>query len=266
MHFFTRLVLLLILIIPPLQAAERLRLATTTSTDNSGLLKVLHPPFEAQNDIRLDVIAVGTGKALRLAEQGDVDLVLVHAPAAERQFVDNGYGLERLAVMHNDFVILGPEDDPAGLGFLDDAARALIRMADAQEVFISRGDNSGTHKKELSLWRKQGREPGGDWYLSAGQGMGAVLKIADDKQAYTLTDRGTYLAYSDRISLAVLVEGDPDLFNPYHVIMVNPERHPHVNTEAAHKYIEYIRGAQGQSIIRDYRVGGATLFYPDVLP
>ncbi|MDX1519280.1 MAG: substrate-binding domain-containing protein, partial [Gammaproteobacteria bacterium] len=142
----------------------------------------------------------------------------------------------------------------------------LKRLAETQEVFISRGDDSGTHKKEKALWEKAGIEPGGDWYLAVGQGMGAVLKIADDKQAYTLTDRGTYLAYRDKINLNILVEGDTELFNPYHVIMVNPDKHPHVNREAAQAYIEFIRSETGQSIIRDYEVGGEQLFHPDVMP
>ncbi len=248
------------------QAQDRLRMATTTSTDNSGLLKILHPPFEAQYGIKVDVIAVGTGKALRLGSQGDVDLVFVHAPQAEQKFVASGAGVERLPVMHNDFVILGPEGDYAGIAYLDDASKALKRIAETQEVFISRGDDSGTHKKELALWQAAGREPGGDWYLAVGQGMGAVLTIADDKQAYTLADRGTYLAYRDKMSLKVLLEGDPDLHNPYHVIMVNPAQHPHVNQKAARAYMAFIRGAQGQSLIRDYRINGEPLFYPDVLP
>lgn len=247
-------------------AQDRLRMATTTSTDNSGLLKVLHPPFENQYNVKVDVIAVGTGKALRLGEQGDVDLVFVHAPNAEKKFVASGFGVERFPVMHNDFVIIGPRDDPAGLASLDDAGQALKRIAERQEVFVSRGDDSGTHKKEKSLWEKAGVNPGGDWYLAVGQGMGAVLKIADDKQAYTLTDRGTFLAYKNKISLKVLVEGDVTLFNPYHVIMVNPDKHPHVNRVAAQAYIDFIRSEAGQSIIRDYKVGGEQLFHPDVIP
>ncbi len=247
------------------QAGDRLRMATTTSTDNSGLLSVLHPPFEQQQDIRIDVIAVGTGKALRLGQQGDVDIVFVHAPAAEQKFVDSGYGVERLPVMHNDFVIIGPEDDPAGMSGVNDAGQALKKMAESQQVFISRGDDSGTHKKEMALWQSAGMQPGGDWYLAVGQGMGAVLKIADDKQAYTLTDRGTFLAYKDKISLKVLIEGDAALFNPYHIIMVNPDKHSHVNSAAAQAYIEFIRSEQGQAIIRDYRVNGEQLFHPDVI-
>ena len=263
---FIYLALIYLLALDNAGATERLRLATTTSTDNSGLFKVLHPPFEEQFNIKVDVIAVGTGKALRLGEQGDVDLVFVHAPDAEEKFIASWSGVERLPVMHNDFVIIGPEDDPAGLGYLDNASQALKRLAGSQEVFISRGDDSGTHKKELSLWAVSGVSPGGDWYLSVGQGMGAVLKIADDKQAYTLADRGTYLAYRSMITLQVLVQGDEALFNPYHVIMVNPDKHPHIRQQAAQAYIDFVRSETGQTIIRNYQVDGEQLFHPDVIP
>lgn len=253
------------LAITHVQAEERLRMATTTSTDNSGLLKELHPPFEEKYKIKIDVIAVGTGKALRLGQQGDVDLVFVHAPAAEKEFVADGSGVKRFPIMHNDFVIIGPKQDPAALSDLDSASEALKRIAGSKSVFISRGDDSGTHKKEMSLWQAAGIEPGGDWYLAVGQGMGAVLKIADDKEAYTLTDRGTYLAYKDKLGLKVLLEGDAGLFNPYHVIMVNPKKHPHVNKTAAQLYIDYIRSEQGQAVIREFKVSGEQLFHPDVI-
>lgn len=260
------ILLLMICLVPVLGSAqERLRLATTTSTDNSGLLSVLHPPFEAQYNVSVDVIAVGTGKALRLGENGDVDVVMVHAPAAEKKFVEDGYGVERLPVMHNDFVILGPQNDPAGLADATSLKDALNRIVDAGQHFISRGDDSGTHKKELSLWRAAGKTPGGDWYMAAGQGMGAVLQIANDKLAYTLSDRGTYLANKGNIDLRPVYEGDPELFNPYHVIIVNPKKHPHVKTEFAQQYIDFIRGEAGQKIIREYKKGGEVLFKPDVI-
>ena len=246
-------------------AQERLRLATTTSTDNSGLLAELHPVFETKFDVKVDVIAVGTGKALRLGENGDVDVVMVHAPAAETSFVDNGYGVERLPVMHNDFVILGPQDDPAGLGGATTLIEALQRLHNSGSYFVSRGDDSGTHKKEMSLWRAAGENPSGDWYLAVGQGMGAVIQIANDKQAYTLSDRGTYLAHKSKISLIPVFEGDPELFNPYHVIIVNPAKHPHVKTALAQKYVDFIRGEAGQKIIREFKKGGETLFKPDVI-
>lgn len=247
-------------------AAQRLRLATTTSTDNSGLLKALNPPFEKANDVHVDVIAVGTGKALKLGENGDVDVVLVHAPAAEEAFVAAGFGVERAAVMHNDFVLIGPADDPAGTRGAGSAAEALGRIAATRSTFVSRGDESGTHKKEKTLWAAASVRPKGAWYLSVGQGMGAVLQIADDKRAYTLTDRGTYLAYRRKVSLPVLVEGDPALFNPYHVIVVNPARHPEARTDLARAYAAYLAGPEGQARIGAFQVDGQVLFHPDALP
>ena len=248
-----------------LNAQERLRLATTTSTDNSGLLAELHPPFEKKYDVKVDVIAVGTGKALRLGENGDVDVVMVHAPAAEISFIDNEYGVERLPVMHNDFVILGPQNDPADLGRAKTLKEALQRLYDSGSYFVSRGDDSGTHKKEMSLWRDAGLDFAGNWYMAAGQGMGAVIQIANNKQAYTLSDRGTYLAHKDKIALVPVFEGDPELFNPYHVIIVNPEKHPYVKAELAQKYIDFIRGEMGQKIIREFKKSGEILFIPDVI-
>jgi len=248
-----------------LNAQERLRLATTTSTDNSGLLAELHPPFEKKYNVKVDVIAVGTGKALRLGENGDVDVLMVHAPTAEISFIDKGYGIERLPVMHNDFVILGPQDDPAGLGGAKTLNEALQRLYNSGSYFVSRGDDSGTHKKELSLWRAAGIDPGGNWYLAAGQSMGAAIQIANDKQAYTLSDRGTYLAHKNKISLVPVFEGDPELFNPYHVIIVNPEIHPYIKAELAKQYIDFIRGDTGQKIIREFKKSGEILFKPDVI-
>ena len=246
-------------------AQDRLRLATTTSTENSGLLSLLHPPFEEQYDVMVDVIAVGTGKAMRLAENGDVDLVMVHAPAAEQEFVKSGFGVERLPVMHNDFILVGPAADPAAVNAASSLADAMTRLAQSATGFISRGDDSGTHKKEMALWQAARFSPEGVWYLSVGQGMGAVLKIADDKQAYTLTDRGTYLAFDGKIELTIVYEGAAELLNPYHVILVNPEKHLHVQTALAQKYVDYIRGEEGQRIIREFRISGKQLFIPDVI-
>ncbi len=246
-------------------AQERLRLATTTSTDNSGLLAELHPSFEKEYGVKVDVIAVGTGKAFRLGENGDVDVVMVHAPVAEISFVEKGFGIARLPVMHNDFVILGPKNDPAGLHEARTLNAALQKLFDSGSYFVSRGDDSGTHKKEMSLWRAAGKKPDGNWYMVAGQGMGAVIQIAHDKQAYTLADRGTYLAHKDKIELVPVYEGDPALFNPYHVIIVNPVKHPHVKVKLARKYIDFIRGDIGQEIIREFKTDGETLFKPDVV-
>lgn len=251
---------------PPANAAEtRLKLATTTSTENSGLLGALNPPFEQKYNVKVDVISVGTGKAIRLARNGDVDLILAHAPAAEEEFVRAGHGIERRPVMHNDFVLVGPASDPAGLRRAADIADAMARLLGGKHPFVSRGDDSGTHKKEQSLWQSTGRSPAGGWYLSVGQGMGVVLRIANDKQAYTLTDRGTWLAHRDKLSLAILFEGDAALFNPYHVILVNPARHPHAKVDLARAYAAFIRGRQGQGIIGNFKVNGEILFHPDVI-
>lgn len=243
-------------------AQDVLRMSTTTSTENSGLLAVLHPVFEEKYNIRLDVIAVGTGKALKIGGNGDVDVVFVHAPVAELKYVEQGDFIDRNPVMHNDFVIIGPENDPAGVASVKTVVDALRKIAESQSAFISRGDDSGTHKKEKQLWKQLGLEPKGAWYAAAGQGMGAVLRIADEKQAYTLTDRGTQIAFSDKISLKVLFEGGPELFNPYHVMAVNPEKHPHVNYDAAKKYIDFVTSKQGQKIISEYKKGGQQLFFP----
>ncbi len=249
----------------PIWAKDILRMSTTTSTENSGLLDVLNPVFQEKYNARVDVIAVGTGKALRIGGNGDVDAVFVHAPAAELKYVEQGDFIERSAVMHNDFVIVGPKQDPAKIASAAMAVEAFARIAMAQVSFISRGDDSGTHKKEKRLWREAGIVPKGDWYAAAGQGMGAVLRIADDKQGYALTDRGTQIAYSDKVTLQVLFEGDSALFNPYHVMAVNPEKYPNVNYQLAKKYIDFVISEQGQKIIANYKKAGQQLFYPDAV-
>ncbi|RME32868.1 MAG: tungsten ABC transporter substrate-binding protein [Gammaproteobacteria bacterium] len=250
------------------QAGEpvpRLRLATTTSTLNSGLLDRLNPVFEKQCGCHVDVIAVGTGKALRLGANGDVDVVLVHAPEAEERYLAEGAFVDRRPVMHNDFVIVGPKSDPARLRQQKSAAAALKRLAAVRNAFISRGDDSGTNKKEIALWRQIGINPSGRWYLSVGQGMGATLQIASEKQGYTLTDRGTWLAMKDRLDLEIAFEGDPLLYNPYHVMMVNPQRYPDVQVDLARAYIDFLTGPEGQRIIAEYRLHGEQLFHPDAL-
>jgi tungstate transport system substrate-binding protein len=244
---------------------ENVKMATTTSTDNSGLLDVLLPAFTEKCGIKVEVIAVGTGRAIKHGENGDVDLILVHAREAEDKFVADGFGVNRRNVMHNDFVITGPAADPAGIRGIKDATEALRKIAQSKSFFISRGDDSGTHKKEKQLWRTAGVTPGGDWYLSAGQGMGAVLTIANEKQAYTLTDRGTYIAMKSKLQLPVLVEGDERLHNPYGVIAVNPAKHPHVKYAAAMKFIEWLTSREAQDIIRNFRKEGEVLFYPDAI-
>jgi len=246
-------------------AEDTFRIAVTTSTENSGLLSVLLPPFEDEHQIKMHIISVGTGKALRLGQNGDVDLVFVHAPSAEKKFVDEGFGVNRIAVMHNDFILLGPDNDPAGVNKATSLAAALGLIQKNQSTFISRGDDSGTHKKEQKLWEIAGVNPGGRWYLSIGQGMGSALTIADEKQAYILSDRGTYLSYSRKLNLNIVFEKDEILKNPYHIILVNPEIHPHIKTELAQKFINFITGEKGQRIIRDFRINNKPLFYPDVI-
>lgn len=243
--------------------AAILRVATTTSTENSGLLSVLHPVFEKNNGVRLNVIAVGTGKALQLGANGDVDVVLVHAPAAEVAFMNAGFGIHREAVMHNDFVIVGPASDPLELHQLSTPNEVMKKIASGQGVFISRGDDSGTHKKENSLWQQVGINPKGHWYLSVGQGMGAVLRMANESGAYTLTDRGTYLAYQGKVALEIVFQGDPKLNNPYHVMAINPKRHPHVKFDLAQQYIAFLISEESQKIINNFKRKGQVLFYGD---
>jgi tungstate transport system substrate-binding protein len=243
-------------------AAERLRMSTTTSTENSGLLKVLLPPFEKQNDCQVDVIAVGTGKALKLGEAGDVDVVLVHARKLEDKFVADGFGVNRKDVMYNDFVILGPAADPASVQGAKTAAEALAKIAEKQAPFVSRGDESGTHQKEKELWQAAGVAPKGAWYVEAGQGMGEVIVMATEKQGYTLADRGTYNAFKKaKTNLVIVFDGEKGLFNPYGVIAVNPQKHPHVKYDLALMFIDFITGAEGQKIIADYKVDGDPIFF-----
>lgn len=239
-----------------------LKLATTTSTENSGLMRVLVPAFEKHHDARVHVISTGTGKALRLAREGDVDVVLVHAREAEDKLVAEGYGVNRRDVMYNDFVLVGPNDDPAAIRTMKHGGAALRRIAETASLFVSRGDNSGTHKKEIRLWEEAGIVPQGSWYREAGQGMGKVLQMAGEMQAYTLTDRGTWIAYADRIPLELLVEGDPNLHNPYGIIAVNPKRYHDVNYAAAMQFIAWITSAEGQALIRDFKIAGKPLFIP----
>ncbi len=247
-------------------AGSELRLATTTSTEASGLLTVLLPKFERETGIRVRVISVGTGQALKLGERGDVDVVLVHSRPDEDKFMAAGYGSVRLDVMYNDFIIVGPSKDPAKIRDLKVAAPALKAIAKSHSRFISRGDDSGTHKKELALWRDVGITPRGGWYVQAGQGMGEVLTMAGNMQAYTLSDRGTFLAYKGRASLDVIVSQVPGLFNPYGVMPVNPAKHPHVHHEAATKFAEWLVSASGQAAIRSLKVDGQSLFTPGAPP
>ena len=239
-----------------------LKLATTTSTENSGLLEVLLPPFEEKFGIKVDVIAVGTGKALALGENGDVDLVLVHARAAEDKFIGEGHGVNRRDVMFNDFIILGPLNDPAEIKGESNVTLALKKIADCKAYFVSRGDDSGTHKKEKSLWQKAGITPEGKSYMEIGQGMGAALQVANERQAYVLCDRGTFLAYKNKIGLIILSEGDVLLFNPYGIMAINPARCSHVKYIEAMQLIAWVTSVEGQKIIGEYKKEGEILFHP----
>ena len=269
-----------------------LKMSTTTSTQASGLLDVLLPALEEETGIQVKVFAKGTGAAIRDGMDGNVDVIFVHAKEREERFVADGYGTKRYAVMHNDFVIVGPPSDPAGIDGMKDAATALKKIAESRAAFISRGDDSGTHTKEQALWQstglalekqsmsivKKGKSVAvnfmapqglGEWYLSIGQGMGKTLTFADEKRVYTLADRGTYIKYKfgsqNPIDLDILCEGDPALYNPYGVIPVNPEKFPHVKYDLADKFARWLVAERAQKLIRDYRVLGKQLFVPDNL-
>lgn len=252
----------------PAAATEEMHLilATTTSTDDSGLLDFILPDFEAKTGIQVDVVAVGTGQALALGESGDADVLLVHARAREDAFMADGHGIRREDVMYNDFVIVGPSDDPAGIRGKNRATRALEEIMNAEAPFVSRGDDSGTHTKELGLWAEAGLEPAGDWYISAGQGMGAVLNMADELQGYTLSDRATYLARTlTGTTLEIIVEGDPLLFNPYGVMAVNPDKGEHIQNDLANQFIDWLISVETQEMIGQFGIEefGSPLFTPD---
>lgn len=270
-------------LLPPMMvtvaAADTVRLAVTTSTDNSGLIQAVLPEFEHSAGIRVQVIAAGTGRALQIGRRGDADAILVHARDLELAFMESGHGAHRREVMFNDFILAGPAADPAGARDAVTATDAFAAVAAAGEsdgtdvengdstvIFISRGDQSGTHRRELKLWRAAGVMPGGDWYREAGQGMGKVLLIASELGAYTLVDRGTWLAYRGRAALAVLAEGDAALRNVYSVLTVNPRKNPHVNNKGARKLVDWLTSRAGQRAIGDFRIQGEVLFHPLVHP
>lgn len=261
-----RLSLLVGACLPALAAAESITVASTTSTENSGLFEYLLPKFQADTGIEVRVVAVGTGQAIRVAKNGDADVLFVHHRPSEDVFVAEGYGVKRFAVMHNDFVIVGPASDPAGIKGGDDAAQALAAIASSKSLFASRGDDSGTHKKELSLWQTAGVDPaasGTSWYRETGSGMGATLNTASGMDAYALTDRATWIRFGNKGDLVILTEGDPVLFNPYGVILVDPDRHPHVNAKAGQAFIDWLVSPRGQSLIGGYRIDGQPAFFPD---
>ena len=249
------------------QAADRnfIVVQSTTSTQNSGLFGFILPKFTSKSGIEVRVVAVGTGQALKNGRNGDGDVVLVHARAAEDRFIADGFGVERHDVMYNDFVIIGPPSDPAGVRGMKDAPAALAQIAAAKAHWVSRGDNSGTHIKERSLWQASGVDPSGasgKWYREAGSGMGATLNTAVGMGAYTLTDRATWISFRNRRDFTVLVEGDRRLFNPYGVMLVNPARHPHVNAAGGRAFIAWLTGPGGQAAIAAYKLRGIQLFYP----
>jgi len=247
-----------------------LLLVSTTSTQDSGLLDVLLPTFEAQSGYQVRLVATGSGQALKIGEQGNADVILLHSPAAEEEFIANGFGMDRRLVMHNDFVIVGPPSDPASLRTQPtlDVKRAFESIFTSASTFVSRGDDSGTHVKELAIWQNAGLDPHGQsWYLETGQGQGNTLSIASEKGGYVLVDRGTFLAYRSNLNLTILFEGDPFLKNIYHVLTVNPEKWKGINLEGAKAFTDFITSPEGQKIIAEFGVEqfSQPLFFPDAL-
>ena len=239
-------------------------LQSTTSTKNSGLYDYLIPRFKADSGIDVRVVAVGTGQALRNARNGDADVLIVHAKSREQEFVAQGYGLERHELMYNDFVVVGPATDPAGIFGISHVADALSKIANAQSVFVSRGDDSGTHIKELSLWSLANVDVSrysGEWYREAGAGMGATLNTAVSMNAYTITDRATWVSFGNKQNHVMVLEGDPPLHNQYSVIAVNPKKHAHVKVDLTQKFIDWLLSNHGRAAISEYRVQGEQLFF-----
>lgn len=259
---FFFLVLSLTVGFPVYADGQRLRLAITTTTENSGLMSRINPVFEEQYGIKLDVVVVGSGQAFGLGINGDIDILLVHAPEAEKRFIEAGYGINRAAVMHNEFILLGPVDDPLRINDSASIMEAFGLIKEQGAPFVSRGDESGTHKKERQLWQQATIHEFGSGYHSSGQGMGATLLLANELQAYTLSDRGTFLNMHDKLNLEIVYEGDAILHNPYHVIAINPKRHSHVNAKLASKYIEFITGKEAQRLIGEYQINRQQLFRP----
>ena len=255
------LCLLLAVLAVPAEGRD-IRLATTTSTENSGLLQAVLPLFEAEYGAKVRVISVGTGAALKLGENGDADVVLVHARALEDKFMAAGFGSVRKDVMYNDFIIVGPKRDPAGVRGSKDVTAAMKKISASGAKFVSRGDESGTHQMEKDYWKSAGVAAQGAWYVSAGQGMGQVLTMAGQFEGYTLTDRATYAAYKDKTGLETLVEGDPKMFNPYGIIAVNPQRHPTVNHQGAMALVNWITSPDGRKAIAAFKINGVQMFFP----
>jgi tungstate transport system substrate-binding protein len=257
-----------VMTLPALPAAAQddvIIVASTTSTEASGLFGHILPMFEEETGIDVRVVAKGTGQAIEMARRGDADVLFVHHRPSEEQFVDEGFGLARHDVMYNDFVVVGPQSDPAGIAGSEDAAQALAAIAETEAPFASRGDDSGTHKKEMELWDAAGVDPtdAGSWYRPLGSGMGATLNTATEMGAYALTDRGTWLSHQNRGDLEILVEGDDRLFNPYGVIVVDPDRFDHVNVEAGQRFVDWLVSDEGQQAIASFSIDGQQLFFPN---
>lgn len=254
------------LTLPAASAEDFIIVQSTTSTQNSGLLDAILPAFQEKTGIEVRVVAVGTGQALKNAANGDGDVLLVHAKPAEEKFIKDGYGVERFDVMYNDFVIVGPKTDPAGIKGMSDGPAALAKIAEAKAPFASRGDDSGTHKKEIRLWKMAGADPvaaSGEWYRETGSGMGATLNAAAGMDAYTMSDRATWLAFENKGSLEILAQGDDRLFNQYGVILVNSDKHAAVKAEFGQSFIDWLVGSDGQKAIAGYKVNGEQLFFPN---
>lgn len=253
-------------LVPALAQDNSIVVASTTSTRDSGLFDYILPLFKAKTGIDVKVVALGTGQALDTARRGDADVVFVHAKAAEEKFLAEGYGVKRYPVMYNDFVLIGPQNDPAGIKGGKDVTTALTTIMAKGQPFISRGDRSGTNMKELALWQAAGIDIDarkGPWYKAIGQGMGAALNTASAEGAYVLSDRGTWLSFKNKGDLAILVEGDKRLFNQYGVMLVNPEKYPQVKTALGQEFIDWLISPEGQRIIASYKIDGDELFYPD---
>jgi len=257
----------LALCVTPLATAQKfIIVASTTSTEQSGLFKHILPIFQAKTGIEVRVVALGTGQSLDMGKRGDADVVFVHAKSAEEKFIAEGYGVKRLPVMYNDFVLVGPKSDPAKIAGGKDTLEALRKIKAASAPFVSRGDRSGTHMAEIALWKQAGTDIAADkgpWYRDTGQGMGPALNTASSMNGYILTDRGTWIAFKNRGDLAILVEGDKRLFNQYGVFLVNPDKHKHVKKDLGQAFIDWIVSSDGQKAIAGYKIGGEQLFFPN---
>jgi tungstate transport system substrate-binding protein len=267
-RFFLFLLLGAMLVAPRIAVAQQtsITVAVTTSFENSGLAEVLLPRLLEDTGLEVRLVVVGTGQALKLGENGDVDAVLVHAKQAELAFIEAGFGIERIEIMYNDFVIVGPSEDPAGIRNMSSVAEVLARIAATESIFASRGDDSGTHKKEILLWALAGIDAENlesPWYRSTGSGMGATLNMAAATDSYVLTDRGTWISFGNKQNLQLLFDGDPPLDNQYSILLINPERHPYINSEGARIFADWMAGERGQQVIGEYRLEGEQLFHPN---